>query len=301
MTKAINFGSLNIDHVYKVDHIVRPGETLGSESYHVYCGGKGGNQSLALARAGAPVIHAGCIGRADGRILLDNLKNNGVDTRHVMELHVPSGHAVIQVDSSGENAIFLYAGANHAFEPDMVDRVLKNAEPGDLILLQNEINDIGTIMEKAAAAGLKLCFNFAPFDSGMAKSLPLHLLDYLIVNETEGAGLAGCSETDGILNILAERYPETAIILTLGPEGVAAISNGEVVRVPSPPADVVDTTSAGDTFIGYFLAACLRGESLERCCREACAAAAVAVSRPGAADSIPYVNELNIITTGNVR
>ncbi len=294
MNKVINFGSLNIDHVYKVDHIVRPGETLGSSSYDIYCGGKGGNQSIALARAGVEIMHAGCVGKNDGAILLNNLKDNGVDTRYVRELDMPSGHAVIQVDAAGQNSIFLFQGANYAITPEMVDTVLADSEPGDIVLLQNETNDIGMIMEKAAEAGLKLCFNFAPFDLSIADSLPLHLLSYLIVNETEGAGLAGCSGNDKVLDILAQKYPNTAIILTLGPEGVAACGAGEKVKLPSPPAEVIDTTSAGDTFIGYFLAGYLSGQCLERCCEIACAAGAITVSRPGAADSIPFMKELNI-------
>ena len=292
MNKVINFGSLNIDHVYQVAHIVRPGETISGDTYHIYCGGKGANQSIALARAGAEVIHVGCVGHRDGDMLVENLRCNHVNIGHIARLGTPSGHAVIQVDANGENAIFLFTGANYEFTPEMIDKALLDAVPGDFVLFQNEINNLRLIMEKAAAAKLRLCFNFAPFDPEAAANLPLQLLSFLIINESEGAGLTDCVEPEAILEILSERYPHTTVILTLGAEGVIASREKELIKVPALAAEVRDTTAAGDTFAGYFLAACLRDESLRRCCEEACLAAAIAVSRPGATDSIPYRHEL---------
>jgi len=293
VNKIINFGSLNLDHVYRVPHFVQPGETLSSTEYRQFCGGKGGNQSIALARAGAPVYHAGCVG-PEGAVLTDNLSSSGVDISLIRQLAVPSGHAIIQVDQAGENSIILFPGANHAITAEHIAAVIASCRPGDLMLLQNEINGNAEIITAAAAAQMEVCLNFAPFDPAAADSLPLHLLRYLIINETEGAGLAGQAEPDAILNVLTQRFPATAVILTLGGKGVLCGNGSERIRAAATPAKVVDTTSAGDTFTGYFLAARRLGKSLQRSLEEGCAAAAVTVSRPGAADSIPRREELNL-------
>ena len=146
--KIINFGSINIDHVYGVEHFVRPGETLESESYSVFSGGKGANQSIALARAGAEVLHAGKVG-ADGGWLKTKLRDNGVDVSLVETVDLPTGHAVIQVNSEGENAIIIHGGANRTFSSADIDKVLESAEAGDYLLLQNEINAVEKVLEKA--------------------------------------------------------------------------------------------------------------------------------------------------------
>lgn len=291
MRKVLNFGSLNIDHVYKVPHIVYPGETLSSTDYAVFCGGKGGNQSIALARAGAVVSHAGCIG-PDGENLAANLAHAGVDIEYVVTTDTPSGHAVIQVSSSGENAIVLFPGANHKVTETFIDDVLSNADAGDMLLLQNEINNIGLIMQKAVDTGLEICFNFAPFDHNAAEALPLHLVNILVVNETEAKGLTGYDKSEEALNELAAYYPETIIILTLGADGAMLTSQGKCLRFTPPKVEVNDTTAAGDTFIGYFIAAYLRGEKLQRCLEESCTAGAIAVSRYGAAESIPFIEQI---------
>lgn len=195
MKKIVCLGSLNLDHVYRLDHFVRPGETLGSESYSVGCGGKGLNQSIALARAGAPVMHAGRIGH-DGGILRSALEAPGVDVSLLVEGDVPTGPCrSIQVDAKGENAIILYGGANRRITEAEIDAALDAVGDG-ILLLQNEINSLGTVLEKAHARGIRTAFNFAPFDPEDAKTLPLGLLSYLIVNEIEGAGVAGVAEPE---------------------------------------------------------------------------------------------------------
>jgi len=291
MKKIVCLGSLNLDHVYRLDHFVRPGETLGSESYSVGCGGKGLNQSIALARAGAPVMHAGRIGH-DGGILRSALEAAGVDVSLLVEGDVPTGHAIIQVDAKGENAIILYGGANRRITEAEIDAALDAVGDG-ILLLQNEINSLGTILEKAHARGIRTAFNFAPFDPEDAKTLPLGLLSYLIVNEIEGAGVAGVAEPEAILRTLKERYPGCRVILTLGKAGAAFLGDdGVMVPVPSCPAEVVDTTSAGDTFIGYLFAGLLEGMELKAAMELAGRASAITVSRAGAADSIPFRKEL---------
>ncbi len=291
MKKIVCLGSLNLDHVYRLDHFVRPGETLGSESYSVGCGGKGLNQSIALARAGAPVMHAGRIGH-DGGVLRSALEAAGVDVSLLVEGDVPTGHAIIQVDAKGENAIILYGGANRRITEVEIDAALDAVGDG-ILLLQNEINSLGTILEKAHARGIRTAFNFAPFDPEDAKTLPLGLLSYLIVNEIEGAGVAGVAEPEAILRTLKERYPGCRVILTLGKAGAAFLGDdGVMVPVPPCPAEVVDTTSAGDTFIGYLFAGLLEGMELKAAMELAGRASAITVSRAGAADSIPFRKEL---------
>ena len=291
MKKIVCLGSLNLDHVYRLDHFVRPGETLGSESYSVGCGGKGLNQSIALARAGAPVMHAGRIGHDCG-ILRSALEAAGVDVSLLVEGDVPTGHAIIQVDAKGENAIILYGGANRRITEVEIDAALDAVGDG-ILLLQNEINSLGTILEKAHARGIRTAFNFAPFDPEDAKTLPLGLLSYLIVNEIEGAGVAGVAEPEAILRTLKERYPGCRVILTLGKAGAAFLGDdGVMVPVPPCPAEVVDTTSAGDTFIGYLFAGLLEGMELKAAMELAGRASAITVSRAGAADSIPFRKEL---------
>lgn len=291
MKKIVCLGSLNLDHVYRLDHFVRPGETLGSESYSVGCGGKGLNQSIALARAGAPVMHAGRIGH-DGGVLRSALEAAGVDVSLLVEGDVPTGHAIIQVDAKGENAIILYGGANRRITEAEIDAALDAVGDG-ILLLQNEINSLGTILEKAHARGIRTAFNFAPFDPEDAKTLPLGLLSYLIVNEIEGAGVAGVAEPEAILRTLKERYPGCRVILTLGKAGAAFLGDdGVMVPVPPCPAEVVDTTSAGDTFIGYLFAGLLEGMELKAAMELAGRASAITVSRAGAVDSIPFRKEL---------
>ncbi|MBS1369492.1 MAG: ribokinase [Lentisphaeria bacterium] len=291
MKKIVCLGSMNLDHVYRLDHFVRPGETLNSESYSVGCGGKGLNQSIALARAGAPVMHAGKIGR-DGGVLRSALEAAGVDVSLVVEGDIPTGHAVIQVDSKGENAIILFGGANRGITEAEIDAALDAAE-GGILLLQNEINSLDLIFRKAYERGIPVAFNFAPFDPEAAKALPLGLLSYLIVNEIEGAGVAGVEDPKAILVALKANYPECRVILTLGKAGSAFLGDdGMMVTVPPYPAEVVDTTSAGDTFIGYLFAGLLEGMELKAAMELATRASAITVSRPGAADSIPFRKEL---------
>jgi len=291
MPKIVCLGSLNLDHVYRLNHFVRPGETLNSERYTVGCGGKGLNQSIALARAGAKVMHAGRIG-FDGIVLRDALKSSGVDVSLIVEGEEPTGHAIIQVDKKGENAIILYGGANQAITEEQIDAAI-NAAQGGILLLQNEINSLDLILRKAHERGVKTAFNFAPFDPEEAKTLPLELLSYLIVNEIEGAGVAGIETPGAILKTLKAKYPECRVILTLGKEGAVFLDdNGSTTLIPPFPAKVVDTTSAGDTFIGFLFAGLLEGKPLRDAMTLASRASAITVSRAGAANSIPFRREL---------
>jgi ribokinase len=288
--KILNFGSLNIDHVYRVPHLVKPGETLTSNSLETFAGGKGANQSTALAKAGASPAHAGKVGE-DGRRLIDKLSDAGVDTSFIRVDTHPTGHAIIQVDDNGQNSIVLFPGGNRQIQRGEIDATLEHFECGDILLLQNEINEIPYIMDKAHSRKMKICFNPAPF-SPEIRRYPLDLVDIMVINETEGAGISETEDPERILDTLSARFPSCQILLTLGSDGVMFRSGSTTINVPAVKVKAVDTTAAGDTFIGFYLAKHMAGADVELCLRTACAAAAISVSRPGASDSIPTIQEV---------
>lgn len=278
--KVLNFGSLNIDLVYRVRDFVRPGETIAARSFSRFAGGKGLNQSLALARAGARVLHAGMVG-ADGGFLLELLRENGVDCSLVaVDDDTPTGHAVIQVADSGENSIVLYSGANHRITDALIDRAMEAAEPGDILLLQNEISCITTIMLRAEERGLRIFFNPAPMTKSVG-AYPIEFVDTLIVNETEWEALAGMFSPFKV-NVLQ----------TLGARG--AVYNRKIIVPAERVENVVDTTAAGDTFIGYFIAGLLEGRDVESAMKTATRASAWCIQRAGAAPSIPRRSDLEM-------
>lgn len=287
----LNFGSVNIDHVYRVDHLVRPGETIASSDYQQFSGGKGFNQSIALARAGAAVSHAGRIG-ADGVWLREQLAAEGADVRFLEVIDGPSGHALIQVDAAGENAIILFGGANRTFTPQDVRAILENLEAGDWLLLQNEISALPEILQMAGERGLRVVFNPAPMGAEVL-GYPLDGVSIFILNEVEGEAFTGASEPDGILAGMRRRFPAATVVLTLGAAGAVFDDGTQRIRVPAQRVDAVDTTAAGDTFIGYFLAALSAGDSPQSALELATRAAAICVTRPGAAPSIPRREELD--------
>ena len=283
--KVLCFGSLNIDYTYQVDHFVKKGETLSSDGLAVYTGGKGLNQSLALARAGADVTLAGAIGK-DGLFLLDTLKEGGVDTSCVKVLEEErTGNAIIQNDREGDNCILLYGGANQKITREMADEVLGRFSAGDFLLLQNEINGLDHIIRRAAQKGLRILFNPAPMEAGV-KDLPLELLDTLIVNEGEGRALAGD------MDALRAAYPNQKILLTQGSRGASLWTGSELIFQPAFPVKAVDTTAAGDCFLGYYAAALAEDLSFAQALRLASAASALAVQKQGAAPSIPLRAEV---------
>ena len=286
----LNYGSLNIDEVLSVPHFVRPGETLSVVSRAVFSGGKGLNQSVALARAGAPVTHLGAVGQ-DGAFLVELLQNDGADVSAIRTLDVPTGRAIIQVEPTGQNSILLLAGANADFSASHIEKTLARFAPGDWLLTQNETANPAFVIEHAKKRGLSVAFNPSPFDDSIL-SLPLSLIDLFFVNEIEGAALSGETEPEAIASALLSRYPNARIVLTIGENGAIYADKNERFHVPAHSVNVVDTTAAGDTFTGYFLSSLVRGESARACMERATLASALAVSRPGAAPSIPYKEEL---------
>ena len=287
--KLLNFGSLNIDYVYSLDHLVLPGETISSNRRDVFCGGKGLNQSIAFAKAGAKVYHAGKVGQ-DGKLLLDVLERHGVDCSYVQTIEGASGHTIIQVDRKGENSIILYGGANRMITPEDVTEVLSHFTAGDVVVLQNEISSLKEIILQAHDKGMKIIFNPAPFEQELLE-YPLEYIDLLIVNEVEGGQCSGKTEPKEILTTLYNRY-HTAVLLTLGKEGAMYYDGDDMESHPIYPSNVVDTTAAGDTFTGYFSSALLTGSTPKQALELASKASSITVSRSGAADSIPYYAEI---------
>lgn len=290
--KILNFGSLNIDNVYSVSHFVRAGETLASTSLNHYPGGKGLNQSVAFAKAGADVYHAGLVG-ADGKMLVDLLENSNVDISFVRTLqNEVTGHAVIQVSADGENCILLHGGANQMVDDAFVNEVLSHFDKGDALILQNEINNLDYIIKSAKKRGLVTVLNPSPFNE-VITALDLSLIDYLIINETEGTELSGKTENEAIISTLVARYPALKIVLTLGKNGAIYASGDERCFRPIIEAPVVDTTAAGDTFTGFFFTALFEGAAPDKALLLATAASSIAVSRAGAAVSIPARAEVD--------
>lgn len=289
--KILDFGSLNLDYVYSVQHFVRPGETISSTRRQLFCGGKGLNQSVALAKAGADVYHAGKIG-SGGEKLLDCLQEAGVDTRYVLkEENAETGHTVIQVDESGQNCIILFGGTNHQITPEEADSILRNFEAGDILLLQNEISSMAEIMKAAGKIGMRIALNPSPISKELF-SYPLELVTWFLLNEIEGGELTGKEQPEEITEELLRRYPQSRVVLTLGRDGVvyrdaARSAHHGIYRVKR-----VDTTAAGDTFTGYFLAGEAADLPVEESLRRASVASSLAVSRAGAAPSIPCIEEV---------
>lgn len=287
----INVGSLNIDHVYTVDHFVRPGETLHSWLLERHPGGKGLNQSIALARAGVSVQHVGFVGD-EGEHLTQVLADNHVDVQWMRKISGANGHSIIQVRPDGQNSIVLYGGSNMKFDLQHIEAAMASAQPTDIVLLQNEINHLPQVIECAKRYGLRVVFNAAPASDAVL-NYPLHLIDLLIINEIEGLELTGKRNPTEICEQLIAHYPTTAVLLTLGAEGALYMDARETVSVPAEfVSQVIDTTAAGDTFIGYFLGGWLKNAPIVRCLQLACRASALCIQRKGSSTAIPYPHEV---------
>ncbi len=286
--KILNFGSLNLDYVYRMHEFIRPGETAAALSRTVVCGGKGLNQSIAFARSGVRVFHAGNVGKEDGAPLLELLRSAGVDVSCIRQCSVPGGHTVIQVNDAGENAIILFPGANAEADTEQFRQVLGQFEAGDLLVLQNEISCIPDIIRMAKERGMRIAMNPSPVEG--TEHYPLELLDFLFLNEDEAAHLAGEGEA---AEILRQRYPETRLIITCGARGARYLGpDGLDYWQPAVPVTPVDTTAAGDTFMGYFLALWSIGREIPWCLSVAAHAASLCILRPGAAPSIPVMPDV---------
>ena len=286
----LNIGSVNIDNAYRVTRHPAPGETVLDKGYLRGLGGKGANMSLAAAAAGAAVAHAGAIG-ADGGWCREHLAAKGIDVIDLITSDAATGHAVIMVDDKAENIIVVHSGANHALDMEIVARAIERRTAGDWLLLQNETNLVAEAAALARSKGLKVAYAAAPFDAeATARVLP-HT-DLLAVNQLEAAQLADH------LGQPVEALQVPAILITLGSDGALYRSGGEEIRTPAFKVDPVDTTGAGDTFLGFFLAGLDLDQPPETALRRAAAAAALQVTRPGAGEAIPSLDQLeNFLAT----
>ena len=288
--KVLNFGSLNYDYVYRVEHAVKPGETIDSSGMDTFLGGKGLNQSISLARAGVPVYHAGMIGE-DGALFLEACEKNNVDAGLIKMIPGKSGHAIIQLDKNAQNCILLYGGSNKKITKAYVDEVLTHFSAGDILLMQNEINMPEYLIERAYEKGMRIALNPSPFDKQLL-ACDLQKIAIFLLNEIEGEQITGEQEPDKILEKMAETYPEAEIVLTLGGEGAVYRKGAFFHRQPAFQVDAVDTTAAGDTFTGYFIAALLKEMPIPKAMELCAKASAITVSRMGATDSIPTMEEV---------
>jgi len=288
--RIINVGSMNVDHVYRVDHFVRPGETLASTAYDVFPGGKGFNQSIALIRAGMATLHVGCI-CGQHRWLCDTLAREGVDVSGVQVIDTPTGHAMIQVAPSGENAIVIHAGANGQLTQAAIEKSLQQAGPQDWVLLQNETSGVAAAIRLARQRGLQVALNPAPMNQAVLDA-PLDQVDLFILNETEAHALTGASTPTEVQAAMQRMFPAARTVLTLGSTGACWLEADTMLTQAAAKVKVVDTTAAGDTFIGYFLAQYLTHGEPAAALAVGCQAAAICVTRPGAAVSIPHRREL---------
>lgn len=276
---VFNLGSINIDLVYKVPHFPAPGETLTTLDHQRTLGGKGANQSIALARAGADVRHIGATNPED-EWLRAEMRNAGVDLSAIQDSKLATGHAIVSVSVDGENQILLFPGANHDIDMDLANAGLDQAGEGDWALLQNETNGGGAFVAAARHRGLKLAYSAAPFDAGVTAGLLPHT-DLLIVNEGEAEALAA------MLGTPAAEAGIPHLVITRGGDGADYVGAAGSFHQPAFDVDVVDTTGAGDCFFGYFLAEIATGREVPQALRLASGAAALHVTRQGAGAVIP--------------
>ena len=288
--KVLNFGSLNIDYVYPVDHIIAPGETEPTGEINENCGGKGLNQSIALAKAGVRVCHAGLVGE-EGQVLIDKCKENDVDSTYIRKIPGRSGHTIIQVDKDGQNSILLFGGANRSLTKDFIDEVLGNFGQGDILVLQNEVNLLEYIIDKAYDRQMMIVLNPSPYDAALT-TCDLSKISLFLLNEIEGEQITGYSEPEEMLAELKKRFPEAKVVLTLGSAGSIYQYKDELYKQGIYKVKAVDTTAAGDTFTGYFVSSIISGMSVQDGLSMAAKAAAISVTRPGATDSIPLKDEV---------
>ena len=284
--KILNFGSINKYFVYLVENFVQSGQTISSKKYEVFLGGKGLNQSVALAHSGANIYHAGCINKNDDPIIIQ-LNKWGVNADNIIKVEDPTGHAIIQVNDQGENSIIIHGGANHTISSEQIENTLNKFNSGDILVLQNEINKIDEVINKGYEIGMKIFLNPAPFTKKII-NYPLEKLDTLIFNESEGFGLSsGGKDKTKILKYISKKYPNTKLLLTLGKKGSVYSYNNKVIEIPANKVNSIDTTAAGDTYIGYFISSYYKNNKVKESMEIASKAASISTTKMGGAISIP--------------
>lgn len=296
MRSVLDFGSLNYDFVYQVPHMVRPGETLSSTGMEVFCGGKGLNQAVALKKAGGNVHLAGAVGD-DGEDILNYCRGFGLNVDQVRRVPGKTGHAIIQIDAHAQNSILIYGGANRSHTVSDIAAALKPYGPEDILLVQNEVNHVEALVEEAWKRGMKIVLNPSPWDDSL-KAVNLSRISVFLVNETEGRGITGRRVPQEILEVMGQMFPGAEVVLTLGEDGCYYRKGSRQVYQKAILTTAVDTTAAGDTFAGYYIAGMLKDSPIEERLLRCAAASSIAVSREGAAASIPLEEEVERAVAG---
>lgn len=297
-------GSLSIDLIARAPHLPRPGETVSGSTFFTCPGAKGGNQAVAAARLGATVAMIGCVGTdAYGPQVRDALAREGIDVGGVATVDGPTGVAMIFVEESGQNAIVVIPGANAALTPALVERHAATLAQADVLVAQCEtpLETVVWLAAYAHAHDKMLVLNPAPAREPLPRTL-LERATYVIPNEVEAAALTGLPvDTDAQARLAAELLRElgapTALI-TLGARGVMAASAAGTHHYAAPMVDAVDTTAAGDAFVGGFTTALAEGRELTAAIALGQATAALAVTRAGTQPSLPYRRELSASPAG---
>ena len=295
---VVVIGSLNMDLVTRAPRLPKGGETLIGHSFATVSGGKGANQAVAAARLGAQVAMVGCVGNDDyGVQLRDALLAEQIDCQAVSTVADSSGVALIVVDDNSQNAIVIVAGANGAMTPAVIDRFDAVLQAADVIICQLEIPDatVGHALKRARALGKTVILNPAP----ASRPLPADwftAIDYLIPNESEAAALSGLpvdslQSAEGAASQLIA-MGAGKVIVTLGAQGSLFANGKDFEHFPAPKVKAVDTTAAGDTFVGGFAAALASGKSEAEAIRYGQVAAALSVTRAGAQPSIPTMSDV---------
>ncbi len=288
-----NLGSINIDHLYTVAHLPQPGETLVANDFSIGLGGKGANQSIAAARAGSRVVHIGAIG-SDGCWAKDQICEYGVDVSFIKTVKTATGHAIINLDQNGENAIVIFPGANNQQDISQISTALKTAQPDDILLLQNETTLQPVAADIALKRGMKVIYSAAPFSVDAVKKM-LPVTSILMMNLLESEQLCAGLGTE------LHNLPVENIIVTKGANGADwhFVKNGEISHQPAFCVPVADTTAAGDTFAGYFAAGLDQGMDIKGAMQLGASAAALKVMRTGTGNAIPARAEVDEFLKSN--
>ena len=228
---------------------------------------------------------------ADGQAFLDACKEYGVHSEFIRIVDGPSGHTVIQIDKNAQNSILLYGGANQKLTEAYVDEVLSHFDASDILLLQNEVNLLPYIVDKAYEKGMQIALNPSPFNEKL-DAVDMTKISIFLLNEVEGGQITGLTEPEAVLAKMREMFPHAKIMLTLGKDGAIYADGTQKVFQPIFKVKAVDTTAAGDTFTGYFLAGLAEGLPMEEVLRMSAKASSIAVTRAGAVPSIPYRDEV---------
>lgn len=296
--KILNFGSLNIDIFFRVENIVKPGETISAKSIEKRPGGKGLNQSVALSKSFENVYHAGSVGD-DGVFLIDYLKSENINTKYIKKSDKLTGNAIIQVDDRGENSIVLYKGANFDNDKKFIDEVLDNFDKDDILLLQNEISSMKYLIDKAYEKGMKIVLNPSPITDEI-KEFDFNKIDLLLVNEIEAKDIANKDNIDESINYFMATYPNINLIVTLGSKGSIFVNKNEKIKQEGIKVQSVDSTGAGDTFTGFFVSYFYQGKNVRDCLKFASLASALSVTKSGASISIPSLCDVKEFERKNV-